>query len=83
MDSCLDRFDFSTSSKHSVYMVLSAILNLGNIQFDESSDFNGCFIMSHSRIFLCNVAALLNANEADLEDALTCHTRNIGNQQIK
>lgn len=63
-------------------MVLSAILNLGNIQFDESTDF-GCFIMSHSQIFLCNVAALLNANQADLEDALTCHTRTIGNQQIK
>lgn len=64
-------------------MILSAILNLGNIEFESTNDEIDCIIKINTRKFLCNAAALLNTNEMELEDAITCHTRIVGNQSIK
>lgn len=64
-------------------MVLSAILNLGNIQFDESTIDNSSCIKNESQKFLYNTAALLKVNESELWDVLICFTREVGNQQIK
>lgn len=64
------------------YMVLSAILNLGNVEFEGNSN-GGCFITNESQKFLCDAGTLLNIDKLELEDAMTSHTRVIGNQQIK
>lgn len=64
-------------------MVLSAILNLGNIQFEVASNDDDCFIKVETRMFLNNAAVLLKISEFELEDAITMHTRIVGNQQIK
>lgn len=64
-------------------MILSAILNLGNIEFETSlcTD-ESCSIKIESRKYLCNAAALLNLNEMELEDVLITHSREVNNQQI-
>lgn len=62
-------------------MILSAILSLGNIEFEEN-DSDGCFIKIESEKFLCDTSALLDTNKEDLQDALISHTRIIGNQVI-
>lgn len=82
VDSNLSMLGFTASIKNTIFMVLSAILNLGNIRFGTTNN-DGCAIEIESRNYLANAAALLNVNELELEDALTCHTRFIGNQQIK
>lgn len=64
-------------------MVLSAILNLGNIEFYESPADNTSRIKNESKKFVCNAAALLKISEIELEGVLTCFTREVGNQQIK
>lgn len=64
-------------------MILSAILNLGNIEFESATNDDSCFIALQSRCFLYNASALLKINETELENVLTCHTRIVGNQQIK
>lgn len=63
-------------------MVLSAILNLGNIQFIATADGESCCIEIDSRKFLCNAAALLKVHELKLESAITSHSRKIGSQKI-
>lgn len=63
-------------------MVLSAILNLGNIQFDASPNDDSC-IKIDSRNFLTNAAALLKVDEMELENALTTHAGEIGKSIIK
>lgn len=69
-DNCLTMLEFNGSSKIHIHMVLSAILNLGNIEFESLNDDVSFRIDVHSRKFLCNAAALLNISEIELEDAL-------------
>lgn len=83
LDEQLSTVGLTTKQKNTIYMVLSAILNLGNIDFETVANNDGCSIKIDSRHFLCNAAALLNIKEVDLECALTSHTREIKNQQIK
>lgn len=64
-------------------MILAAILNLGNIQFESLSNDDGCNIETASRIYLCNAAALLGADEGDLEEGLTSRTLELASQKIK
>lgn len=83
VDTYLGKFGCTVSKKNAIYMVLSGILNLGNIEFEPISDEDSCFVTLKSRNFLCNAAALLSINETELENALIYNTRIIGNQQIK
>lgn len=69
--------------KKNIYSVLSAILNLGNIEFDTTNGDEDCSIKIESRIYLCNAAALLNLNVMELEGTLTSQTREIGSQRVK
>lgn len=69
---------FAANHKKVIYMILSAVLNLGNIEFDINGD-----IDVNSRTFLCNAAILLKLDELNLKDVLTIHTREIGKVQIK
>lgn len=82
MDNYLDKFSFTAKNKNTIYMILAAILNLGNVQFETAAN-DESFINVETRIFLYNSAALLNINEMDLEDALISHTREVNNQKFK
>lgn len=82
VDNKLTALGFTLLDKQTIYMVLAAILNLGNIDFEENNN-DGCFIRTESLKFLCSIAALLKIDESELKDALICHTRVVGNQQIK
>lgn len=64
-------------------MVLSAILNLGNIQFDALTNDDSSHIKIDSDNFLCNAAALLKVDKLELEDVLISRTRQIGKLQTK
>lgn len=83
MDENFSKFGFSTNHKQVIYMVLSAILNLGNIQFDTLTNGDSINIKVESRNFLCNAAALLKVDELELESVLTSHIREVGKLQIK
>lgn len=73
---------FTIQDKKSIYSVLSAILNLGNIEFETVHSSESCVIQIDSRKYLCNAAALLNLNETELEVILTNHIRDVGGQRI-
>lgn len=64
-------------------MVVSAILNLGNIQFEEGNENESACLKTQSRKFLYNAAALLKVPDSELEDVLLCHTRSVGSETIK
>lgn len=85
MDKNLSALGFSTNQTQVIYVVLSAILNLGNIQFDENSLANddSSYIKTDSRNFLRNAALLLKVDELELEGILISRTREIGKFQTK
>lgn len=83
LDEKFRNFGITKDQQNTIYMVLSAILNLGNIKFDESPADNTCRIQNDSKKFICSISALLKVNENELEDVLTCLTRQVGKQQIK
>lgn len=74
---------FTKDQKAHIYKILSAILNIGNIQFEETGIDDGCSVKAESRDFLLTAAAMLNIKEAELEEALTSHTRVARNDTIK
>lgn len=81
MDNQLNALGFSPDHKLAIYMVLSSILNIGNIQFNDDDDNIGVEV--NTKIFLCNAAALLKVNESELESVLISHTREVEKLQIK
>lgn len=83
MDENFSAHGFTADHKNVTYMVLSAILNLGNIQFDAMTNDDSSYIKIESRNFLCNAAILLKVDELELEDVLIRHTRVMGKLQIK
>lgn len=74
---------FSIEQKATVYKTLSAILNVGNIQFEETGIDEGCSVDRESRGFLITAAAMLNFKEIELEETLTTYTRVTRNETIK
>lgn len=74
---------FAAKQKVAINRTLSAILNIGNIQFEETGIDEGCSVNIESRVFLLTAAAMLNIKEAELEEALTTHTRITRNEKIK
>lgn len=74
---------FSVEQKTIIYKILSAILNIGNIQFEETGNNEGCSVKRESRVFLSSAAAMLNIKEAQLEETLTTFTRVMRNETIK
>lgn len=80
----LESFGITEGKKLIIYSILSAILNLGNIEFGTSKlDDDSCFILEESRVFLNNVAALLNIDKRTLEDALVIKIYQIAGSQIR
>lgn len=83
VDENLSALGFTTNHKQAIYMILSAILNLGNIQFNALANDESSYIEIDSRTFLCNAAALLKVEELELEGVMISRTREIGKHQIK
>lgn len=83
MDANLNSLGFTKNNVVTIYKVLSAILNLGNIEFESSVNNESCSIKNESRKFLCNAAALIMVDELKLEGALIYYTRIVGGQEIK
>lgn len=83
MDKKITALGFTASNKTIIYKILSAILNLGNIQFEETKNDEGCLIRIESRDFLRTAATMLNINESDLEGALTRRIRIARNESIE
>lgn len=83
IDNSLTVLGFTVEQKAVVYKSVSAILNIGNIQFEETDIVGGCSVNSKSRHFLFTAAAMLNLKEAELEEALTTYTRVTRNETIK
>lgn len=77
----LDKLGFTDDQKNSIYFILSAILNLGNIQFQN--DDSSCFTTNETKMFLSNAAFCLGIDKLDLEDALTNVSREVAKQIIK
>ncbi|XP_055308313.1 myosin heavy chain 95F-like [Sitodiplosis mosellana] len=78
----LSKLGFTMNDKKNIYSVLSAILNLGNVEYEKISSDESCSIKIESRKYLCSAAALLNINEVELEEVLTSHTREVCGQRI-
>lgn len=72
IDKSLNLIGLSKDAKFSVYKLLAAILNLGNIEFVESS--NGLCVSDASKRFLNNVATLTKLTSIDLETSLLTRT---------
>lgn len=83
MDENLNSLGFSAIHKQFIYMVLSAILNLGNIEFSVLANDDKAAIETYSRKFLRHAAALLKLDESDLESILINRIREIGDHRIK
>ncbi|XP_055307476.1 myosin heavy chain 95F-like [Sitodiplosis mosellana] len=83
VDENLSGLGFTINNKKSIYIILAAILNLGNIQFESLTDDDSCNVTIASNIYLCNAAALLGVDERELADGLTSLTLEMGNQRIK
>lgn len=81
VDENLTTLGFSDSDK-TIYRTLSAILNMGNIEFDAINDNDSCFITAETQIYLRNAAILLNMDIMELSKALTSYTRVINKQNI-
>lgn len=81
VDENLTTLGFSDSDK-TIYRTLSAILNMGNIEFDAVTDNDSCFITAETQIYLRNAAILLNMDIMELSKALTSYTRVIDKQNI-
>lgn len=82
VDENLTTLGFSDSDKTAIYRTLSAILNMGNIEFDAVTDNDSCFITAETQIYLRNAAILLNMDIMELSKALTSYTRVINKQNI-
>lgn len=83
LDNSLSKLKFTADNKRTIYIILSAILNLGNVRFTSTTNDDSCCISIESRKFLYNAASLMNVNEIELESALISYTREFGHQQIK
>lgn len=82
VDTNLEAFGFTKDKKIAVFRVLSAILNLGNIRF-QNTTYDSCFIQATTKECLDNAATLLNVDKLALESALINRSREIANQLIK
>lgn len=72
IDKSLDLMGFSKGAKNSIYKILAVILNIGNIQINETNG-NLC-VSDTSKKFVDNVAALTNIKSFDLEQSIFMRT---------
>lgn len=84
IDTRLTSLGFSDGQKNGIYTILSAILNLGNIQFENLpySD-DRSIVTEKSQLFLDHVAVLLKINRSTLQDAFISRTINVAGSEIQ
>uniref|UniRef100_A0A9J7Z498 Myosin IIIB n=2 Tax=Cyprinus carpio TaxID=7962 RepID=A0A9J7Z498_CYPCA len=74
---CFRIIGFTEEEVNSVYRILSAILNTGNIEFTSTSSQHQSdknpFLMFFCVYLLCSAAALLSIGSEELQEALTSH----------
>lgn len=68
--------------KSITYTVLSAILNLGNVQFEDNKD-KKAEISSHTELFLNNASKLLNVSTLELKSSLLERIICVSNTNIR
>lgn len=84
IDTRLSSLGFSNGQKHVIYVILSAILNLGNLEFqNELHSSDCCVVTEESQPFLDNVALLLNMNRSTLQHAFTSRVISVAGSEIQ
>lgn len=82
INSSLDAIGMTKESQKNVYRFLAVILNISNIDFDESESNGALSISDSSMKFLKNVAALINADLSELKQNLLMRTMTVCGDKI-
>lgn len=84
IDTNLTSLGFSDEQKNGIYKILFAILNLGNIQFENYHTANdGCFIKENSQPFLDNLTALMKIDKSTLKDVFINRIIEVSGSEIR
>lgn len=70
IDKSLNTIGMSTEARYIVYKLLSAILNISNIQIEESDNNGELYVSNVSKKCLNNVASSLDVTSLELEKSL-------------
>ncbi|XP_067021262.1 unconventional myosin-Ia-like isoform X4 [Acropora muricata] len=84
VEKAMDIVGFNPDEKHSIYTLLSAILNLGNVKFEEEADHGAAhdFVTLSNGEFLNWTCEMLQCGSQLLQDALTRRTVEAGNEKV-
>ncbi|XP_074622793.1 unconventional myosin-Ib-like isoform X2 [Acropora palmata] len=84
VEKAMDIVGFNPDEKHSIYTLLSAILNLGNVTFEEEADHGAAhdFVTLSNGEFLNWTCEMLQCGSQLLQDALTRRTVEAGNEKV-
>ncbi|XP_015752126.1 PREDICTED: unconventional myosin-Ib-like, partial [Acropora digitifera] len=84
VEKAMDIVGFNPDEKHSIYTLLSAILNLGNVTFEEEADHGAAhdFVTLTNGEFLNWTCEMLQCGSQLLQDALTRRTVEAGNEKV-
>lgn len=74
--------DIDNDLKLKVYNRIAAIIQLGNIEFEESSTIS-CQVSTSTRIYLIYAAQLLNVDEKCLEASMLFRTLDVKGTELK
>lgn len=69
VENALDHFGLSKSTRMSLFKILSGILFMGNIDFDDID--GGCRVSDNSKQVLITVASLFGIQTNELEECVT------------
>ncbi|XP_020900789.1 unconventional myosin-VI [Exaiptasia diaphana] len=84
MDQSMDNVGFSKEEKDNIYHVVSAVLHLGNIDFEEKDDAKGgCAVAGKSMDDLNTTAALLHVSSEELQMSLTTRMMSAGGADMR
>lgn len=82
IDDCFSIFGLDITKRRQVYKIIAAILHLGNISFEESTD-NTCEISKDSHTSCRNAAELLSLGTKDLQSMLINNSIDIKDSKIR
>lgn len=82
IDDCFSTFGLDINKRRQVYKIIAAILHLGNISFEESTD-NTCEISKDSHTSCRNAAELLSLDAKDLQSMLINNSIDIKDTKIR
>lgn len=82
IDECFSIFGLDITKRREVYKIIAAILHLGNISFEESTD-NTCEISKDSHTSCRNAAELLSLDTKDVQSMLINNSIDIKDTKIR